>query len=339
MKSETMQCIDEPSETLTEAMYVFHGRSITLKSNYPKVISEIDKIYGLFRTQDKSNLHMELTVLVKDQDTSLPENFQIYSTFPSHCDGWEREWWMKDLKKEIEEPREGLRTYSLGVSETMGWLHQINFTFLLFILFSMEDLCPLHAGVVALNGKGLILPGKPGSGKSTLTYALIKRGFRFLSDDFAFVDPKTRGVLPFPKSFTFRPEASSLFEEVKKAFERGDIIWVTETKCYLNLRKMGITELGSPINVDYIVFPTYDPESPKKLKKISKKKAAQKLVDGGSLFSQANPKRIKFSLQDLASQLTESAECYELVTSELEDTIDSVFTIMNGNRSKEDLIK
>jgi hypothetical protein len=303
---------------------------MNLKTNHPHVITEWDKLYGLFRVQAKSDLHMELTVLVKDHDVSRSENFQIFSTVPSYFDGWEREWWMKNLKKEIPEPREGLRTYTLRVTETMKWLHQIQFCFILLILFSLEHMATLHGGVVALNGKGLIFPGTPGSGKTSLVFALLKRGFRFLGDDYAFVDPKSLKAFPFPKSFTFRQESSELFEEVKEAWDRGDIIWVTEDKCYLNMSDLGINELGYPTHIDYILFPTYNPDSPPKLTQISKEKASKKLQEDYNLFSHAHPEKIKFSVEELASRLAESAGCYELITNEIDDTVDLILDLVDN---------
>lgn len=46
----------------------------------------------------------------------------------------------------------------------------------------------LHAGVVEKQGRALVLPATPGSGKSTLTAALTQRGWRLLSDEFGVLD-------------------------------------------------------------------------------------------------------------------------------------------------------
>ena len=58
----------------------------------------------------------------------------------------------------------------------------------------------LHAAVVERAGRALVLSGPPGIGKSTLTLALLERGFGFLSDDFCPIDRVTRQVHPFPRS-------------------------------------------------------------------------------------------------------------------------------------------
>jgi HprK-related kinase A len=45
----------------------------------------------------------------------------------------------------------------------------------------------LHAGVVEIAGRGIVMAALPGAGKSTLTAALALSGFRLLSDEFGVV--------------------------------------------------------------------------------------------------------------------------------------------------------
>src|SRR3546814_17273791 len=45
----------------------------------------------------------------------------------------------------------------------------------------------IHAAVIERNGLAAILPGAPGSGKSTLTACLVHNGWRLLSDAMALV--------------------------------------------------------------------------------------------------------------------------------------------------------
>lgn len=53
----------------------------------------------------------------------------------------------------------------------------------------LNDLLLFHAGALEKNGRVLLLPALPGSGKSTLTAALSLRGWRLLSDEFGAFDP------------------------------------------------------------------------------------------------------------------------------------------------------
>lgn len=59
----------------------------------------------------------------------------------------------------------------------------------------------IHAGVVEFEGKALILPGGPGSGKTTLVSSLVRAGFGYLSDRFAVLTDDG-AVSPYPRPLT-----------------------------------------------------------------------------------------------------------------------------------------
>jgi len=61
----------------------------------------------------------------------------------------------------------------------------------------------VHAGAVAHNGRGLLVPGESFSGKSTMTAALIRAGATYYSDDFSPLDGDGR-VHPYPKPLSIR---------------------------------------------------------------------------------------------------------------------------------------
>lgn len=52
----------------------------------------------------------------------------------------------------------------------------------------------IHAAVIERDGKAIVLPAPPGSGKSTLCAALVNRGWRLLSDELALYDMAERVV-------------------------------------------------------------------------------------------------------------------------------------------------
>jgi hypothetical protein len=68
---------------------------------------------------------------------------------------------------------------------------------------------PLHAaGLIAPDGRVVLVPGTKGAGKSTLTLALIERGFSVLSDDTLFVERRAGGIalIGYRKRFHVRPD-------------------------------------------------------------------------------------------------------------------------------------
>ena len=54
---------------------------------------------------------------------------------------------------------------------------------------SAHDYLVYHAAVLERDGRAMMLPAPPGSGKSTLTAALAHRGWRLLSDELALLKP------------------------------------------------------------------------------------------------------------------------------------------------------
>ncbi len=66
----------------------------------------------------------------------------------------------------------------------------------------------VHAGVVARNGKAILIPGLSHSGKSTLVSELIRAGATYYSDEYAVLDEQGR-VHAYPRALGMRTPGSS----------------------------------------------------------------------------------------------------------------------------------
>jgi hypothetical protein len=71
------------------------------------------------------------------------------------------------------------------------------------IAVTAPDLIFVHAGVVAVDGRAIVLPGMSFSGKTTLVAALIAAGATYLSDEFAVLDAEGL-VHPYAKPLSIR---------------------------------------------------------------------------------------------------------------------------------------
>ena len=73
-----------------------------------------------------------------------------------------------------------------------------------------NEFLKLHAAVMSKNGIGLILPGLPGAGKSTLCAALCLSGWRVLSDEHALVPLGTASLAPLCRPISLKNQSIAI---------------------------------------------------------------------------------------------------------------------------------
>ena len=74
------------------------------------------------------------------------------------------------------------------------------------ILRRLSGFALVHAGVVAVGGAAILLPGASGAGKTTLVRELAQRGAEYFSDEYALLDREGR-VHPYPRALMLRDGA------------------------------------------------------------------------------------------------------------------------------------
>jgi hypothetical protein len=93
-------------------------------------------------------------------------------------------------------PAEGLIQMSIngsGLADEVLATHPL-LTIALVETMKRFERFPLHAAGLALAGKGVLIPGASGSGKSTTSVTLVRAGFDFLSDDTVFLTSSPDGI-------------------------------------------------------------------------------------------------------------------------------------------------
>lgn len=81
----------------------------------------------------------------------------------------------------------------------LAWSQRVRYELIEFALYTLVprvlDLVPLHAACVGFDGRGVLLTGEAGAGKSTASLVCGEAGFELLSEDAVFVDiPSLRAV-------------------------------------------------------------------------------------------------------------------------------------------------
>ena len=108
-------------------------------------------------------------------------------------------------------------SYLESEASNAGLLSHPLFIIPLSELLKRRGLYMVHAAGLSLDGKGLLVAGASGAGKTTLTIALLRAGFGFLGDDTAFLCTRSQGlrVLAFPDEIDITPHTASFFPELQ----------------------------------------------------------------------------------------------------------------------------
>jgi hypothetical protein len=121
-------------------------------------------------------------------------------------------------------------------------------------LVTASYLTPVHGACVARHGRGVLLCGESGAGKSSLSFACARRGWTFLSDDATCLvrGRKGRAVIGNPQHIHFRESALELFPDLRHIPLRprinGDISIEVPTDSYDGLKTCNETE------IDFVLF-------------------------------------------------------------------------------------
>ena len=143
----------------------------------------------------------------------------------------------------------------------------------------------LHSAVLEKNGRVLLLPAPPGSGKSTLCAALSYRGWRLLSDEFGLLRPDSGLIDPLPRPIPLKNRSIDVF----KAFEPSAVVGPT----YPGTRKGDVAHVHpgeealrrwrEAARPAWVVFPRFAPDETTRLHDFAKGRAFLKL--SGNAFN------------------------------------------------------
>jgi hypothetical protein len=78
---------------------------------------------------------------------------------------------------------------------------------------AMTNLVAFHAAALTRDSATVLIVGKSGAGKTTLTLGMMRRGWLPLADDLVLVDPEALAVKPFPRCFHLDNSTRDLIAE------------------------------------------------------------------------------------------------------------------------------
>ncbi|MBF0628809.1 MAG: HprK-related kinase A [Magnetococcales bacterium] len=186
---------------------------------------------------------------------SAPEVMHFHPTL--HPGTGLRRWWRPQVRFELD----GLsrqapfpRDHALPLFE-WGFNHGI--------ASRAHQYLMLHAAVVARGAQALLLPGIPGSGKSTLCAALMLHGWRLLSDEFALIAPATGLLHPLPRPIALKNEAIDIIAALDPAARLGPVFPKTRKGrvAHLQPTAASVATEEEPARPTWVVCPKFLPKA------------------------------------------------------------------------------
>jgi len=177
-------------------------------------------------------------------------------------------------------------------------------------------LTPIHAACVAFQGRGLLLCGDSGAGKSSLSFGCARRGWTFVSDDASFLvrGGEGRVVVGDPHHLHFRESATELFTDLKSHRLAPRING--EIAIELATSKLSEVLTAPQSSIDFLVFLNRGSSGPASLWPFPTERASASLEQVICYGEQHLRDAQKSSLRDLLR-----AEVLELRYSDLESAV------------------
>lgn len=149
-------------------------------------------------------------------------------------------------------------------------------------LASAESLLQIHAAAAAREGRGILLIGDSHTGKTTITFQLVLRGFQYMTDETVLVDPATLRLRPFPRNIMVREGTARGDAELERVcrerrecrLEDGEY----EPLWFLDPALLGSPAVPAEASVERVVCLERQESGPPRIERIGARAAVEAMV-------------------------------------------------------------
>ena len=136
--------------------------------------------------------------------------------------------------------------------------------------------CLVHAAVVAKGGRGVLICGKSGCGKSSLSLALMFRyGYQYLTDEIACWDAHQGKIVAYPKAIVLKEKGYRRFQKKHPRLlaRMHDARIFSRKLWYINPALHFPSKIRKTARIRLVVFPIYREKGQTQVSPISKVRA------------------------------------------------------------------
>jgi hypothetical protein len=279
-----------PFDAATEQRYRLLGSRILIRFGTLSQAGWVNSVIGHLATDDAS----ASTVVIDIKATRL-ENGELRSdvyrdTVPVGC---------------------ALRVSRLApIVKSALWQSAIN---------AQDFLLNIHAGVVASGERCTLLPAATGSGKTSLTAALVHRGFRYFSDEVALLGPGFL-VTPMPLAMGIKSTGWDLMTAYYPGILSLPVHLRNDAKELRYIRPSADALEKDPLPVSHIIFPHHVAGAPTSIERVPRSAAL------GHLMGECLALRLRLDPENVGRLMSwiGGIECFALTFSSLDEAVECV---------------
>jgi len=183
----------------------------------------------------------------------------------------------------------------------------------------------IHSAIIEKDGYGLIMPGTPGSGKSTLCAALVNRGWRLLSDEMALLSLADGLIYPAPRPVSLKNKSIQIIKDFAPEAAFGNVVPDTLKGdiAHMVAPESALLQQSIPVKPAFLVFPHYQDNAEKQLKQLSKSRALMTLAEHAFNFNILGEEGF-----DAMANMIDQVECYDFTYADLATALEGIDSLI-----------
>ncbi|MBW1786986.1 MAG: hypothetical protein JRK53_10290 [Deltaproteobacteria bacterium] len=314
-----------------EAWYTIARGKTLVRTPGRQLAQALDAPLTHLRDGKKGDVEVRLKVSVMDR--RRPADPEIFNTLASQMDAEEPARASEDGRFIAHRTPHTLTCFDRKRRHILAWISDADelliyersrpFYFPLLLWCHDRDMEVVHAGLVSRQGRGVLLAGMGGAGKSTVALACLCRGWTFLSDDYVAVEKAPGGSFighSLYSSSHLAPDHLPRFPHLAKHALRGHT--PKEDKCLIYLGRIFPDLLARSVPIRAIALPTVKEMEGARICSVSKAEAFLALAPS-SMAMLPLPAKKKM---DRMAALVERVPCFRL---EMGPDLDAIPSAVN----------
>jgi hypothetical protein len=182
----------------------------------------------------------------------------------------------------------------------------------------------VHAAAACLDGKGLVLPGGEGAGKTTLVAAAVRAGMDYLTDEAALFHPETGEVHPFPRPLCMETSSIDLMPDIWDRLS-PEYRYPARTQYPIRFDDLGSGAIGRACRVRSVMALDYRRGAGTVLEEIGRAEAVAVLAQNALNFGSFGGRGLT-----ILKKVVEGAKCYRLQVDHLDEAVDLLMRVVRG---------